>query len=80
MSSGNIDFNNLIDSYQKYSSNVEAMTTSISNTTSGGVQMSKLFKLQMAMNVLSMFGQITTNVMQGVQDVAMSISRNTKGS
>jgi hypothetical protein len=42
--------------------------------------MSKLFKLQMAMNVLSMFGQITTNVMQGVQDVAMSISRNTKGS
>jgi hypothetical protein len=38
-----------------------------------------LFQLQMNMNQLSMFGQTVTNVIQGVQEVAMGVARNAKG-
>jgi hypothetical protein len=76
----NINFNNLIHAYEAMSSKVAGMTTSIGQQSSSGVQMTKLFQLQMAMNNLSMFGQSLTNVIQGIQDIAMSITRNVKGS
>lgn len=79
-SNSNLDINSLINAYNSMSSQVSAMTTSIGNTTSSGVQMQKLFQLQLAMNNLSMFGQSLTNVIEGIQDVAMAVTRNVKGS
>lgn len=76
-----IDWQNLINAYGTYSSYVSSLTSSIGGTNlSTGVSMQSLFQLQLAMNNLSMFGQTLTNVMQGVQEVAMGISRNAKGS
>ena len=75
-----IDFNKLLGKYGDMTKNVDAAVTSIGGTSAANVQMQKLFKLQMAMNVLSMFGTTLTSVIQGIQDIAMSIARNTKGS
>ncbi len=78
--SSSINYNNLINLYNEMSSQVSSMSTKIGQSTSSGVQMGQLFKLQLAMNQLSMFGQALTNVIQGIQDVAMAVTRNTKGS
>lgn len=77
---GDISYSNLISAYEVMSNSVNAATTSIGKSTVAGVQMKALFNLQLKMNVLSMFGQTLTNVFQGIQDIAMAIARNTKGS
>lgn len=76
-----INWNNLLKTYGNYSSYVSSLTSQIGQTNlSTGVSMQSLFQLQLAMNNLSMFGTTLTNVIQGVQDVAMSVARNAKGS
>ena len=62
------------------SHDVNSATQNIGEQQAGGVQMQQLFRLQQQMNVLNMFGQTQTNVIQGVQDIAESVARNTKGS
>ncbi|MDR3624769.1 MAG: hypothetical protein P4L16_06495 [Chlamydiales bacterium] len=78
-SPGDIDYKSLINSYQTMSSDVNAQTIAIGKMSASSVQMSALFQLQMKMNTLAMFGQTLTNVIQGVQDIAMAVARNTKG-
>lgn len=76
-----INWSNLLTEYGSYSQYVSSMTSSIGGTNvSTGVSMQNLFQLQLAMNNLSMFGQTLTNVIQGIQEVAMGIARNAKGS
>lgn len=76
-----IDWSGLLNKYTSYSNYVSSLTSGIGQTNlSTGVSMQSLFQLQLAMNNLSMFGQTLTNVIQGVQEVAMNISRNAKGS
>lgn len=76
-----IDWNNMLTEYGSYSLYVSSMTSNIGGTNvSTGVSMQNLFQLQLAMNNLSMFGQTLTNVIQGIQEVAMGIARNAKGS
>lgn len=74
-----INYNSLINLYNTMQQNVSAQSNQIGQATSSGVQMAQLFKLQLAMNQLSMFGQALTNVIQGIQDTAMAVTRNTKG-
>lgn len=74
-----IDFNKLIGKYSDMTRTVDAAVSSIGGVSAANVQMTKLFTLQMSMNVLSMFGTTLTSVIQGIQDIAMSIARNTKG-
>ncbi len=80
--SQNVNWNALIGLYSTMSSSVATQSASLgsSSNISTGVSMSALFSLQLAMNNLSMFGQTLTNVIQGVQEVAMGIARNAKGS
>jgi hypothetical protein len=52
----------------------------IGNQPADSIQMAEMFQLQMAMNELSMFGETITNVIQGIQQIAQSIARNTAGS
>lgn len=77
---GDIGYNQLLNEYQKMSENVDAQTQNTGDQQAGEVQMNKLFKLQEQENVLSTFGQTETNVVQGVQDIAEDVARNTKGS
>jgi len=78
---GGIAWDSMIKQYTAQSNQVSSMTSGIGNTSvSKGVSMQSLFQLQLAMNNLSMFGTTLTNVMQGVQDIAMGIARNAKGS
>ena len=79
--SGQIKWSAMISAYGRMSGHVSSMASMIGNTSAQtGVSMSQLFQLQLLMNNLSMFGQTLTNVMQGVQEVAMGIARNAKGS
>ena len=76
-----IAWDSMIRQYTAQSNQVSSMTSNIGGTkVSTGVSMQSLFQLQLAMNNLSMFGTTLTNVMQGVQDIAMGIARNAKGS
>lgn len=77
--SGMINYQNMMSAYNRMTDQINKMMTSIGKQTAGGVQMQMLFQLQMNMNQLSMFGQTVTNVIQGVQEVAMGVARNAKG-
>lgn len=77
--SGSINYENMMSAYNRMTDQINSMMTSIGKQTAGGVQMKMLFQLQMNMNQLSMFGQTVTNVIQGVQEVAMGVARNAKG-
>jgi len=70
----------MMKAYNAMSGTISTMMSAIGNQTAGGVQMQMLFQLQMLMNQLSMFGQTVTNVIQGIQEVAMGVARNAKGS
>jgi hypothetical protein len=74
-----IDYNRMMSAYNRMTDQINSMMKSIGGYSAGGVQMQKLFELQMNMNQLSMFGQTVTNVIQGVQEVAMGVARNAKG-
>jgi hypothetical protein len=59
---------------------VDQQMQQIGNQPADSIQMAEMFQLQMAMNELSMFGETITNVIQGIQQIAQSIARNTAGS
>ena len=81
MSDVNIGTSNLITAYDKMTTEVSAMSSTIgASSATAGVSMSNLFQLQLKMNNLSMFGTTLTNVIQGIQEVAMGVARNAKGS
>jgi hypothetical protein len=79
MAGSSINFNNLISIVNARISSVSSLL-SVLGKTSSGAQMGVLMKLQLAMNKMSMYTTTSTTLIQGFQDTAMSVSRNTKGS
>lgn len=76
---GDLDPTAMINAYNRFAGSVKQMMVSIGGQTAAGVQMQQLFQLQMSMNQLTMFGQSVTQVIQGVQEVAVASARNSKG-
>lgn len=76
--SGDINVKSLLSTYQKDLEAVQSGIQSVRGSASGQ-QMGALFKLQLAMNQLSMFGTTLTNLIEGQQQIAMGITRNVKG-
>jgi hypothetical protein len=77
---GGINYQTLIQEYQAMTQRVDQQMQQIGNQPADSIQMAEMFQLQMAMNELSMFGETITNVIQGIQQIAQSIARNTAGS
>lgn len=77
-----INFAQLLKDFEIMAANVDAQITSIGKlgASASSAAMPAMFLLQTKMNVLSTFGTTLTSVLQGIQDIGMSIARNTKGS
>lgn len=73
------NWNSMLNTYSSFQTEVQTAMKKIGAGSGGGVQMSALFNLQMQMNILSMFGSTLTNLMSGVQSIAMAITHNLKG-
>ncbi len=78
------DFKKLIDEVGKYSQSVQDMIATMGSSAarsagSGGIDITAMFNLQLAMNKLSQFAEAVTNIMQAqnstIKSAVSGISR-----
>ncbi len=74
-----IDVGGLIQRYSAFQAQVQAQTQAIGQMPSAGVQVSSLLKLQLEMNILSLYQSTAVAAATGLQDQARAITKSVQG-
>jgi hypothetical protein len=74
----NIEFSPLVDTIEQLSLNAKSMIARIRSKRSA-MSIADMFDLQMAMNKLSQFSEMSTSVVAGINSAIASVNRNLKG-
>ncbi len=74
----NIEFSPLVDTIEQLSLNAKSMIARIRSKRSA-MSIADMFDLQMAMNKLSQFSEMSTSVIAAINTSISSVNRNLKG-
>jgi hypothetical protein len=74
-----VQFSYLVDAINLLSTNVKSKISIIRSKGGSAMSIADMFDLQMMMNKLSQFSELSTSVISGMNTSIMSMARNMKG-